>query len=183
MLFRSVEPSQLNPIGFYPQPSIIEGACQRNFQAILLAIGLTSQPSRVLSSELWRLEATLNGNAATIHWNSIIETKAQGWNVLRAEGNSENYVQVNDQLIKAGQDDYEFVDQGLAEGTTYNYLVEYVAKNNALNQQFGPVSVDTAGGDDDDDSIDDDVTDDDTSDDDSAADDDDDDDDEGGCGC
>ncbi len=177
-----VEPSQLNPLGFYPQPSIIEGACQRNYQAILLSIGLSNQPSLVLSSDLWRLEATLNGNAATIHWNSIIETKAKGWNVLRSEGSSENYVQVNDQLIPAGQDDYEFVDQGLAEGTTYNYLVEFVSNNNALNQQFGPVSVDTAGGDDDD-TVDDDVTDDDATDDDTAVDDGDDDNDEGGCGC
>jgi len=190
-----LEPSQLIVTGFYPQPSIIQGACERNFQAILLAIGLTRKPSLVLSTDLWRLEATLNGNAATIHWNSIIETKPQGWNVLRSEGASENYVQLNDQLIQAGQDDYTYIDQGLVEGTTYNYMVEYVAQNTNLNQQFGPVSVEMPGGADDDatddDATDDDATDDDATDDDAADDDatdddagdDDDNDDDSGCGC
>jgi hypothetical protein len=180
-----LEPGQLDPLGFYPPPSIIPGACKRNFEAIKLMIGLSRDPHLAVSAELWRLEATLHGHAATIHWNSVIESTPKGWNVLRAIGSSENYQPINSKLIKAGQADYQFVDDGLADGETYQYKVEFVSQYPSANVQFGPVSV-TVGGGDDDVSPDDDATDDDAADDDNAATDDDQSaggDDSGGCGC
>ena len=185
-----LEPGQLDPLGFYPGQGVIPGACQRNYEAIYLALGLSRDPSAVLASDLWRFDANLNGTSVTIDWASIIETEAAGWNVLRAEEGSKDYTQLNDELIPAGQEEYSFTDTGLLEGITYQYIVEFVSNYPNGNREFGPLTVEMPGGDDDTIDDDDDQTDDDAIDDDAAddddnddGDDDDDDDDDDGCGC
>ena len=194
-----LEPSQLNPLGFYPQPSIIPGACERNYDAIYLALGLSRDPSLVLAADLWRLDASLNGMDVLVEWASIVETEAAGWNVLRAEAGTDAYQVLNNELIQPGQVEYAYTDDTAQEGKTYDYLVEFVS-NYDNDQQFGPVTVPMPGaGDDDvadddvtdDDVADDDVTDDDIADDDATDDDlgdddggdDDEDNADGGCGC
>lgn len=177
-----MDPTQLNPMGFYPQASIIPEVVQKNYPAHLLALGLSRDPSLVLAADLWQLDAYQSGANIAIEWTPIIETAAAGWNVLRSTG-GKAYTPINDTLITPGQDTYSFTDTNVTPGQVYSYKIEFVS-NYDNNQEFGPVSVDLTGDDDDDDddTADDDATDDDAIDDDDQSDTDDDDDDDG-CGC
>jgi len=176
-----MDPNEFNPLGFYPQPSTIQASVEKNYPAHLLAYGLSRDPSLVLSSDLWQLDAYQSGANIAIEWAPIIETEASGWNVLRSTG-GKAYTPINDTLIVPGQTSYSFTDTNVTMGQAYSYKIQFVS-NYDNNQEFGPVSVDLSGDDDDDDddTADDDATDDDTIDDDDQSDNDDDDDD--GCGC
>jgi len=190
-----LEPGRMNPFGFYPDPSIIPGADEKNFNAMIIALGLSRDPTLVLSTELWKLDASLDGSDATVDWASVVETDAKAWNVYRRLAGETDWTKINDSSIDPGQGSYEYTDTGLSPDTTYEYAVEFKSKDDGLDQFFGPVSVTTESLTDDDTSSDDDSNasaDDDATDDDTSMDDDSaggqpvatgDDDDSGGCGC
>jgi carboxypeptidase T len=171
-------PSRLNPVGFYPQPSIIEPTGDVVMEAVKVLIGFADDPTLVLATNLWKLDVELQGDdAARIAWASVRETNPQGWQVLRSTSEDGAYEPVNAEPIAPNQGSYELVDDGLAAGETYYYLVRYEGKADN-DVEFGPLSVTTPGGGTDDDDNDDN---DDTAGPDDDAGDDDDDDDTGGC--
>jgi len=166
---------ELEGMGFYPLPSIIQPACEKNYNAIFYPLALARDPHLVLSTDLWKFQATLNGLDALIEWASLIETKPQGWNLLKSESADGPFTAINSALIPPGQDLYSVTDPGLTPGNTYYYKVEYISDLSPdLNQQFGPLAVEVPSTDDDsgdDDTADDDIADDDITDDDEADDD------------
>ena len=169
------ELSPSSPLGgmFYPKPDIFEKALPDNFAAFLLAIGLSNEPTRVLSAELWKLEARIDGDDAVIDWASVVETDATGWNVLRSDSPSSGFSSLNEALLPAGAMTYSFRDSDIEPGVTYNYMIEFVSKT-GNDQQFGPLSISVPSpnpDDDDDDAVDDDDDDDDVPNDDDSDDD------------
>jgi carboxypeptidase T len=146
--------SPLDGFGFYPKPGIIEPASQENFPAFLIGIGLADVPERVLSSELWKLEANWTGQNVKIDWASIVETEATGWRVLRREGSSGDFAPIDDDLIASGSGEYSTVDLTVEPNKTYEYKVQFVS-NVGRDELFGPVTVTTESQSDDDDDDDD----------------------------
>ncbi|MBZ0271082.1 zinc carboxypeptidase [bacterium] len=189
------ELSPASPFGgnFYPPASIIDPTNEANFNALLLALGMSRDPRLSVSTDLWKLAAVADGNAVLVNWASVVETNAAGWNVYRRLAGSFDETRINGDLIPAGQPQYAQLDANVEDGE-YVYIVEFVSNDPAHNVRFEvDATVDPAdsGTDDDmdDDADDDDAAgDDDASDDDAAGNDDDaatgdDDDDDGGCGC
>lgn len=174
------ELSPASPFGgaFYPEPNIFNRALPDNYNALLLAIGLARDPHLVLSTELWKFNATLADTTTTIEWASVVETDPTGWNMLRSDNANDGFEPINTTAIAPGQPDYVYVDEGLVPGNDYYYKIEYLSET-GNDQLFGPVMVTVPSpGDDDDDDI---TGDDDDDNDDSEAGDDDDNDDESGC--
>jgi hypothetical protein len=178
-----LSPSQLNPLGFYPSPSMIEPQSLAAFEAIKILIGFARDPHNALSTELWKLTATPQGDdGALIEWASVRENQPKGYQVLRAASEDGTYEKITGQNIPPnGERAYSYADSGLAAGQTYYYKVKYLGAGDGV--EFGPAAITMPGGGDDDDDNDDASPggDDDAADDDAAGGDDDDD--SGGCGC
>jgi len=68
-----------------------------------------------------------------VTWAPIVETYAQGWNVMRAVDGG-TFTALNDAIIAPGQEEYTFTDTSVQEGKLYQYRVEFVSTYEQGNQ-------------------------------------------------
>jgi len=87
--------------------------------------------------------ATPSNKEVTIAWSTESETDNAGFNIYRSESEDGEYVQINGSLIPAQGSStqgaaYEFMDNGLKNGTIYYYRLEDMDLNGA-STYHGPV--------------------------------------------
>lgn len=121
--------------------SVIGGAGYNNHSA---DFGFYTTPT---AAHLGPVSATANDNATvTLHWESLSELNALGFNVLRAAKRNGQFVQQNVELIPAltpgdvNGNAYEFTDTNVKPDKTYFYRIELVAIDNTT-EQSEPIKV------------------------------------------
>ena len=89
-------------------------------------------------------EAKAGNRKVTLIWETATEIDNAGFNILRAESENGEYVQINESLIPAQGtatqgSSYVFVDTEAANRMTYNYKLEDIDLN-GISTMHGPVS-------------------------------------------
>lgn len=79
-----------------------------------------------------------------LEWKAISETNVLGYNILRSEGSSGIYTQINNDLISAkGSPEttvaYNFKDNSVKSGKEYSYKLIEVQSNSNDTREHGPV--------------------------------------------
>ncbi|MCB0284239.1 MAG: T9SS type A sorting domain-containing protein [Calditrichae bacterium] len=91
-----------------------------------------------LPVEMAAFEATPDFDKVTINWKTASEVENLGFNIYRKSAIDENWIQVNDAIISgrgnySGETNYEFVDNAVVAGQTYEYKLESVSINGVIN--------------------------------------------------
>jgi type 1 fimbria pilin len=111
-------------------------------------VPVTSYNDQPLPVDLVSFTANAGDTKVTLKWSTASEVDNLGYAILRSASNEQNYLEIdsylnNPQLQGAGnsssQHNYEFVDQNLINGITYNYkLVDIDIAGQRT--EHGPVS-------------------------------------------
>src|SRR5439155_6142769 len=84
--------------------------------------------------------AELEGHAVRLRWVVAEGAGIQGFQVLRAEGDSDAYAALwAERRPMTGEGDYEAVDDGVEAGRQYRYVLEVVREGRS--ERLGPVEV------------------------------------------
>ncbi len=110
----------------------------------LIAIGLVVLPVQAAVT-LVSFTGTAGANNITIDWQTATELDTAGFNILRSTQSPTGYLQINPDFIFVKDGGltgatYQYVDPGVAYGTTYYYKLQVVNTDNSLDL-YGPVTV------------------------------------------
>ncbi|MCB9488598.1 MAG: hypothetical protein H6684_07705 [Deltaproteobacteria bacterium] len=148
--------------GFYPAESVFDPLFAKTDAALYLAAALGDDPDEVQTAGLWKSELSVTeGGAVRVAWWPYAGGPWGTWSILRDDGDGE-YAQVAGP-INAGQNSYDYDDNGVEAGATYRYRIRYSGTYG--ERDFLDETITLPGDDDDDDSGDDDSDDDATGDD------------------
>jgi hypothetical protein len=95
--------------------------------------------------ELNHLQATPQGTAIQLEWDTATELDTLGFHVYRADSPSGYQIRLNANLIPGQAPGspmgatYQFVDDTVSMGTTYHYWLEAVDMN-GQSTYYGPIS-------------------------------------------
>ncbi len=123
--------------GFGPPDTLIEPTCLEHYGVLLWFLNFMRDYTGV---ELAGFEGRARDGAAVLTWETSREHDNAGFNLYRAEAGSRDVAKVNRALIQ-GRTPYRYVDAGVVEGKTYDYILEDVALS-GQTKRHGPVRVD-----------------------------------------
>ena len=107
-------------------------------------VGLLPQPSSVV---ITRFAAIPGSGQASIQWSTASEVNLSGFYVLRSLAAAGPFERVSNLIVHTGSSasgaNYEYIDAGLTNNTTYYYRLEIV--NNSLGSTFSNVISATIG--------------------------------------
>ncbi|MEJ2720337.1 MAG: beta-propeller fold lactonase family protein, partial [bacterium] len=112
-----------------------------------LGMGMSPEPFSIaapVAVSLVDFGGTIDKGAAVLKWRTTMESRVDGFHVLRSDTEEDGYMRVTNEVVPSAGDpegsSYTYTDDGVRPNRTYYYMLEEVS-DGGDKQLFGPCKV------------------------------------------